>query len=121
MATKTATKKYTAEDFIATKFTTAEDKAKFTNELIRFIDGGFKGRFTKRLYEGLHCSGYFGFIAHYNIHGFHDEKFSTPARQDEFMADLERVSARDMHNSSRPDLWFDVKKTLVRHYDWCPF
>lgn len=120
MATKTATRKYTAEDFTATQFHTAAEKAKFTNDLIRFIDGGFKGRFTKSLYQGLHCSGYFSFIAHYNIHGFHEEKFSTEDRQQEFLADLERASVRDMH-TGRADIWADVKTVLVRHYQWCPF
>lgn len=120
MATRTATKKFTAEDFTATKFHTAEEKAKFTNDLIRFIDKGFTGRFTKSLYQGLHCSGYFSFIAHYNLEGFHYEKFSTPDRCEEFMEDLERASVRDAH-SGRYDLWCDVKMALIRHYDWCPF
>lgn len=120
-ATKKTAPKHTADEFVATKFTTAAEKAKFTNDLIRFIDGGFKGRFTKSLYQGLHCSGYFGFIAHYDLQGFEYEKFSTADRQAEFMDDMERVCGRDMHLTSRPDLWFDVKKALVRHYDWCPF
>lgn len=120
MATKTATKKFTAEDFTATEFHTAEEKAKFTNDLIRFIDKGFQGRFTKSLYQGLHCSGYFGFIAHYNLEGFRYEKFSTADRCEEFMADLERASVRDAH-SGRYDLWCDVKMALIRHFNWCPF
>lgn len=115
---KTATRKYTADEFIATQFHTAEEKAKFTNDLIRFIDGEFKGRFTKSLYQGLHCSGYFRFIAHYDINGFHYEKFSDRTRQDEFMNDLADACLRDMHMTGRADLWTDVKTILVKHYGW---
>lgn len=102
-------------EFIATKFTTAEQKAKFTKDVIRFIDGGFKGRFTKAMYEGLH--GHFGFIAHYNIDGFKYEQFSTEDRQEDFLRTLKRNCLRDQH-SSRPDIWSDVKTALVEHYSW---
>lgn len=106
---------FTEDQFIATKFDTAAEKAKFTNALIKFIDGGYKGRFTKALYQGLHCSGYFDFIAHYNIDGFKWEKFSDKERQELFFADMKRACIRDM-DTDRIHLWSDVKKALAQHY-----
>lgn len=94
---------------------TSERKAQFVNALLRFIADGYpRERSTRTLYLGLSNHGYFGFIAHYDIHGFYDEKFSTPARQVQFLQDLMHCCRHDAH-LDRPDLWTDVKQILQHH------
>ena len=64
----------TAADFTATKWDTSEDKAKFANNLCRFIASDFKTTmFTDKLYRRLAMM--FGHIAHYNKFGFTAEFF----------------------------------------------
>jgi hypothetical protein len=78
---------FTADQFTPTKWDTAEDKAAFANWLVRFIDGGFKrSAFSKNRYRKL--SMCFGMIAHFDIHGFYAEQFSTPERQLRFLQTL---------------------------------
>lgn len=96
---------------------TPERKARFVNALIRFIDAGCpEARFTKALYDGLYNHGYFGFIAHYNRHGFYAEQLSTPERRAQFFRDLMHDCRRDYHQE-RPDIWADVKRVLADHYE----
>ena len=65
---------FTAADFTATKWDTSEDKAKFSNDLCRFIANDFKATmFTDKLYRRLAMM--FGHIAHYNKVGFTAEFF----------------------------------------------
>ncbi len=55
---------------------TPATKKKFVEDLIHFIESGFKRTlFTKALYQRL--SNCFGHIAHFNIHGFYEAQFST--------------------------------------------
>lgn len=99
---------------------TPERKARFVNALIRFIDTGCpQARFTKTLYDGLYNHGYFGFIAHYDRHGFYAEQLSTPQRRGRFFHELMRDCRRDYHQQ-RPDIWTDVKRVLVDHYEQHP-
>jgi hypothetical protein len=68
---------FTEADFTATKFASAEEKAKIANKLTRFILGGFKqASFSQTMYTRL--SNMFGHIAHYNLHGFYETWFSGP-------------------------------------------
>lgn len=109
--------RYRPDQFVASGWDsgTPELKARFVNTLLRFIADGYpRENFTRSLYFGLSNHGYFGFIAHYDIHGFYDEKFSTPARQAEFLRDLTHSCRRDAH-LDRPDLWTDVKQILQQH------
>ncbi|GAA1050981.1 hypothetical protein [Arthrobacter russicus] len=93
---------------------TPERKAKFVNSLLRFIVDGFpRERFTRSLYLGLSNHGYFGFIAHYDIHGFYAERLSTSERQACFLRDLTRDCEREA-GLDRPDLWTDVKAALAK-------
>ncbi len=93
---------------------TAERKAKFVNLLLQFIAGDcLRDRFTEQLYKGLSAHGYFGFVAHYDIHGFYDEQLSTPERRSRFLEDLADACERDAH-LARPDLWSDVKAVLIQ-------
>ena len=46
---------FTAQDFTATNFATAEDKAKWVNKFRKFILGGFqRNSFKKEVYKQLH-------------------------------------------------------------------
>jgi hypothetical protein len=66
---------FSPDDFTPTKFSTAEQKATFANQLIAFIAAGFpEKKFTKALYERL--STCFGFIAHLNRNGFFETFFT---------------------------------------------
>jgi hypothetical protein len=50
--------------FTATEWSSREDKPVFANDLLHFIDSGFKKTlFTKKLYQRL--SNMYGHIAHY--------------------------------------------------------
>lgn len=75
---------FIADQFVATKFKTANDKAMFGNRLIDFLLGGCQeSMFTEKLYGQLmHC---FGHIAHYNRRGFYDEWFSSDRRKWNFV------------------------------------
>lgn len=70
---------------------------------------GSPTRYTRRVSN--HAS--FGFIAHYDIHGFYGEQLSTPERQARFLSDLIDSCAHDA-GTVRPDLWTDVKSVLLK-------
>ena len=92
---------------------TAARKARFVNALARFIAADCpREKFTKQLYQGLYNDGYFGFIAHYNIHGFYDAQLSTPERRAQFITELRRGCERGS-GFDRPENWSDVKAVLA--------
>lgn len=69
---------FSPDQFTATYFDSAEDKAKFANYIIHFIDNGYeKSLFKKWFYRLLSLS--FQHIAHFDKHGFYAEWFSTEA------------------------------------------
>ena len=67
-----------ADGFTATKFDDGAAKTAFGNQLLAFIAEDFsRKRFTLKFYRVL-CQ-HFGMIAHYDVHGFWAEYFtSTP-------------------------------------------
>jgi hypothetical protein len=68
---------FNASDFVPTKWSTAEEKAAFGNNLLHFMMTGFlAGRFAEKLYTRL--SMCFGHIAHYDRHGFAETWFDSP-------------------------------------------
>lgn len=73
----TAFKKFTADQFIPTQWSSAEDKAKFANKFAHFVLSDFKENlFSKSFYKRLsHC---FGHIAHFDQRGFYHTWFATP-------------------------------------------
>lgn len=80
-------KPFTADQFTPTKFSTAEDKAKFANHFVRFVEGGYKWSvFPKWFYNRL--SMCFGHIAHYNRLGFYETFFLDNAT----IADFKRAT-----------------------------
>lgn len=75
---------FLASEFVATKFSSAAEKAEFGNALLRFIDSGFaRNLFTGRLYGRL--SNCFGHIAHYHSTGFYEEWFLSLSAQVRFL------------------------------------
>ena len=68
------------DQFIATQWSTAEDKAKFANALMKFIAHEFpRQSFSKALYQRL--SNTFGHIANYNRDGsIPSSSSATPTR-----------------------------------------
>lgn len=75
---------FLSSDFIATKFSTAADKAEFGTTLLRFIESEWASAlFTKSFYNRL--SMCFGHIAHYNRAQFYEEWFSSLADQVRFL------------------------------------
>ena len=78
--------------FTATKWDTAEDKAKFLKKLQAFVIQGFQKRqFTLALYR--HLINMFGHIAHYNLDGFWDHWFTDVGRQAEWLMHAKQYSA----------------------------
>lgn len=68
--------KFTASQFTPTKFDTAEDKAKFANQFVRFVESGFKWTiFPKWFYTRLSMT--FGHIANFNQQGFYATWFGS--------------------------------------------
>src|SRR5271165_5831432 len=66
------------EQFIATQRSTAKDKAKFANDLAKFVAQEFpRQSFSKALYQRL--SNTFGHIANYNRDGFYSVFFERDA------------------------------------------
>jgi len=75
---------FNENQFVATQWDTAEQKAKFANHFVRFINGGFKiTMFPKWFYTRLSMTR--GHIAHFNLHGFYDEWFSDIESQKRFI------------------------------------
>jgi hypothetical protein len=75
---------FLASEFVATKFSSAAEKAEFGNALLHLIDSGFaRNLFTDRLYGRL--SNCFGHIAHYNSTQFYEEWFSSLSAQVRFL------------------------------------
>jgi hypothetical protein len=99
--------KFTADQFVATQWATAADKARFANTLLAFITAGMpRAKFTKALYQRL--SNCFGHIAHYNLDGFYATWFATPQQRHAFM---HRLADWTMHG--QPDWTFgDVERAV---------
>ena len=73
-----------ADRFLATPCSTAEDKAGFCNDFVKFVLGGFaRNLFKPKLYQRL--SNIFGHCAHYDETGFYEVWFSTPEQQRHFI------------------------------------
>ena len=75
---------FQASQFTATRWNTAQDKAAFAKQFVRFIQGGFAEKhFTDKFYRRL--SNTFGHIAHYDRGGFWAEFFTTTADKVRFL------------------------------------
>lgn len=75
---------FSANQFVATKWEPAEAKAKFCNQFVKFVEGGFKWEhFPKWFYTRLSLT--FGHIAHYNQLGFYETFFTNTNDQADFI------------------------------------
>ena len=78
---------FTASDFVPTKWSTAEEKAVFGNNLLHFMLTGFLAeRFTEKLYTRL--SMCFGHVAHFDRRGFAETWFDSPKSTASFVNHL---------------------------------
>ena len=102
---------FTETDFTATKFATAEEKARIANKLTRFILGGFKrNSFSKAMYTRL--SNMYGHIAHYDIHGFYETWFSGSKERCKWAEYVLQGGAYGCVGSPA-HTWSDVEKALM--------
>lgn len=75
---------FQANDFVATRFSTAADKAAFGNALLAFVEGGCKlTAFSQPLYARL--SQCFRHIAHCDRMGFYEEWFASEKKKLRFI------------------------------------
>ena len=107
-----AKKPFTAEQFTATEFDSAADKAKFANKLVEFFLSGFtEKKFTKWLYKhlSLHFNGH---IAHYNQNGFYEAQFATQDTRERFLRQMV-----DYPCYGQPEYtWCDVERSMQSWY-----
>ncbi len=69
---------FQTSEFTATRWATAQDKAKFAEQFVRLVESDFDVKhFTDKFYHRLSMT--FGNIAHYNRAGFWSEFFTTTA------------------------------------------
>ena len=70
--------------FTPTQWDTAQDKAAFAKQFVRFVRSEFAAKhFTEKFYRRL--SNTFGHIAHYNRGGFWEEFFTATADKVRFL------------------------------------
>ena len=78
---------FNKDQFVPTQWNTAEDKAKFANHLLRFIESGYnENLFYKWFYRRL--SNCFMHIAHYDKYGFYHVWFSDEKKQVAFIKNI---------------------------------
>jgi hypothetical protein len=99
---------FTPEQFTPTKWDTVQDKAKFANHFVRFVESGFnRNLFYKWFYNRL--SNTFGHIAHYNLDGFYATWFEDTDNQMRF---FHKTLNHPCHG--QPDYTYsDVEKVLI--------
>ena len=78
------TKLFNSSQFTPTKWDTNEQKAKFANHFVSFVESDFKRtKFPKWFYNRL--SSCFGHIAHYDLLGFYSTFFENNKSKVEFL------------------------------------
>ena len=102
---------YPASNFTPTKWNTAEEKARMTNKLTKFILNGFQEKsFTKEMYKRL--STMFGHIAEYDIKGFYAVWFKDDAACLRWAENVIRGGVLGFVVGDPAWTWSDVEKTL---------
>lgn len=93
--------------YTPTEFSTAQDKKKFYNQFVRFVESNFdRKQFPKWFYTRL--SMCFGHIAHYNIEGFYNHYFERGDNGKKFIQDTLRFPCY-----GKPEFTFcDVEKDI---------
>lgn len=103
-------KPFKASQFKPTKWDTAEQKAKFANHLVKFVEMGcpwelFHDWFYTRL------STTFGHIAHYNRLGFYETWFRTATERKHFVRHL-----LEHPNYGQPDYTYCDAEKAIQEY-----
>jgi hypothetical protein len=97
----------TTTDFTPTKWQSADDKARFAKQFIRFVQSDFaKSLFPKTFYVRLSMT--FGHIAHFNQHGFYETFFGTTQDKVRFL----RVTLQHPCYGDPAWTFSDVEKAL---------
>ena len=109
---------FSPSQFIPTRWSTAEEKARFSNALLHFVDSGFaRNLFTDRLYDRL--SNCFGHIAHYNSTGFYEEWFLSLTAQVRFLEHTLRFPCYGDPEFTFSDVESEVQRE-VRNRNYLP-
>lgn len=105
-------RRFTADEFHATRFTSADEKAKVVNDTIRFINADApEASLSRLLYKAY--SLHFGHIAHNDRSGFHFVWFATARKRLNF---VEQIADRHPWQGISPD-WKDVEAALLTWID----
>jgi len=101
---------FNAAKFTATKWDTAEQKARFANHFARFVASGFKKTlFYDWFYRRLSVT--FGHIAHFNRDGFFEGFFTSTERKVNFLQWT--ITPRDCYGDSPEHTYIDVERAIV--------
>jgi hypothetical protein len=102
---------FTARDFTATNFATAEEKAKWANKFTKFILGGFqRSSFRKDVYSQLNQM--FGHCAEYDLNGFYFTWFEDTCK---CLHWVETIATTWLAGIGQPQFtWSDVEIKLVQ-------
>ncbi len=102
---------FTAKDFTATNFATAEDKAKWATKFTKFILGGFQRNSCKKeIYKQLQHM--FGHCAEYDLDGFYHTWFEDIYK---CLHWVETVTTTWLAGIGQPQFtWSDVEIKLVK-------
>lgn len=105
---------FTASQFVPTQWETAEQKAKFANQFVRFVTGGMKYTlFPKWFYQRL-C-GMFGHIAHTSQRGFYGYWFSNRADATAFCNNVEDWVAYGDPTYTYSDVERALSQWMINH------
>ena len=102
---------FQASRFTATKWNTAEEKARMAFKIMKFILNGFQQpSFTKEIYKRL--STMFGHIAEYDIHGFYHVWFADDAASLKWAENALNGGVLGFVVGDPAWTWSDVEKAL---------
>ena len=105
---------FTPEQFTATRFSTAQDKAQFVNHFVRFVQNDFpRSQFSQPFYQQL--SNTFGHIAHFNLQGFYETFFLSPATKVDFLAQTLRWVPMGSPSHTYTDAERAIQAWLLQH------
>lgn len=124
---------FKASQFVATKWSTADDKARFANHFVNFVEEGFPSSlFYLWFYKEL--SDCFGHIAHYDRAGFFGTFFSDEEGKVDFLkvcleypcygspkhtfCDVEIVLQDWLRENHVLDTQEDIAKEMLDQADW---
>lgn len=97
-----------ARGLTATEWSSAEEKARIGNALLGFIARGMpESAWNKRLYTRL--SMMFGFIAHYNVHGFWGAQLASTEARIGFLDQMQKWPCW----GSPTHTWCDVEREIA--------